>query len=63
MDDNLLLLNKNILEQLEKIHDDKVECFTKVQNIEEKVKSMGKHLEIVSQINLKMNPYKPKLGI
>ena len=52
--DNIILLKENILEQQEKLHDVKVECFTKTQKMVEKVKTMEKHLKIVSKINLKM---------
>jgi hypothetical protein len=50
----MIPLKENILEQQEKLHDVKVECFTKIQKMDEKVKALEKHLEIVSQINLKM---------
>ena len=46
-------LKENILEQQEKLHDVKMECFTKIQKMFDKVKVLEKHLEIVSQINLK----------
>ena len=52
VEDNLISLKENILEQQEKIHDVKLECFTKIQKMEEKVEALEKHLEIVSQINL-----------
>ena len=42
------------MEQQEKLHDVKVECFTEVHKMEEKVKALEKHLGIVFQINLKM---------
>ena len=54
--DNLVPLKENIIEQQEKLHDVKMECFTEVQKMAEKVKALEKHLEIVSQINLKMEP-------
>ena len=61
VDDNLVLLKENILEQQENLHDVKVECFTEVRNMEEKVKDMEKHLEIVSQTNLKMESLRTKI--
>ena len=61
MDDNLILLKDNILEQQEKIHDVKVECFTEVQMMKERVKDLEKHLKIVSQINLKMESLQTKI--
>jgi DNA repair exonuclease SbcCD ATPase subunit len=61
VEDNLIPLKENILEQQEKLHDVKVECFTKIQNIAEKVKALEKHLEIVSQINLKMESLQSKI--
>ena len=44
-------LKENILEQQEKLHDVKMECFTEIQKMDDKVKVLEKHLEIVSQIN------------
>ena len=60
IEENLILLKQNILEQQEKVHDIKVECFTEIQKMEEKVKSLEKHIEIVSQINLKMESFQTK---
>ena len=54
VDDNIIPLKENILEQQEQLHDVKVECFTEIQKMVEKVKSLEKHLRIVSQTNLKM---------
>lgn len=54
VDDNLVPLKENILEKQEQLHEVKVECFIEVQKMEEKVKSLEKNLEIVSQINVKM---------
>lgn len=51
---DMTLLKENFLECLEKIHDIKMECFTEIQKMADKVKVLEKHLEIVSQINLKM---------
>lgn len=45
---------ENILEQQEHLHDVKMECFTEIQKMVDKVKVLENHLEIVSQINLKM---------
>ena len=57
----MILLKENILEQQEKLHDVKVECFTEIQKMDEKLKSLEKHLEIVSQINLKMEFLQAKI--
>ena len=54
VDDNLIPLKENILEQEEQLCDVKVEFFTKVQKMAENVKALEKYLEILSQINLKM---------
>ena len=54
VDDNLVPLIENIVEQQEKLNDVKLECFTEIQKMSENVKALEKHLEIVSQINLKM---------
>jgi predicted RNase H-like nuclease (RuvC/YqgF family) len=59
-ENNMIPLKENILEHQEKIHDVKVECFTEIQKMDEKVKSLEKHLEIVSQINLKMESLQAK---
>jgi hypothetical protein len=41
-------LKEDVLEQQEKLHDVKLECFTKIQKMAKKVKYLEKHLEIVS---------------
>ena len=57
----MILLKENILEQQEQLHDVKVECFTEIQKIVEKIKALEKHLKIVSQINLKMESLQFKI--
>ena len=47
-------LKENILEQQENLHDVKMECFTKIEKMYDKVKVLENYLKIVSQINLKM---------
>ena len=47
-------LKEDIPEQQKKLHDVKMECFIEIQKMADKVKVLEKHLEIVSQINLKM---------
>ena len=54
-------LKGSILEQQEQLHDVKVECFTEIQKLAEKVKDKEKHLEILSQINLKMESLQTKI--
>ena len=54
VEDNLIPLKENIMEQQVKLHDVKVECFTEIQKMEEKVKALEKHLRFVSQINFKI---------
>ena len=44
-------LKENILEKQERLHDVKMECFTEIQKMANKVKIVEKHLEIVSQTN------------
>ena len=44
VEDNLIPLKEKILEQQEQLHDVKVECFIEIQKMEEKVKSLEKHL-------------------
>ena len=55
------LLKVSILEQQEKLHDVNMECFTEIQKMADKVKVLEKHLEIVSQINLKMESLQVKI--
>ena len=40
VDNNMILLKENILEQQDKLHDVKVECFTKIQKMAKKVKAL-----------------------
>ena len=54
-------LKENILEQQEHLHDVKMECFTEIQKMEDKVKVLEKHLEIVSQININMESLQVKI--
>lgn len=54
VENDMILLKENILEQQEKLHDLKVDCFIEIQKMDDKVKVLEKHLEIVSQINLNM---------
>jgi hypothetical protein len=41
-------LKASILEQQDKLHDVKMECFTEIQNMADKMKMVEKHIEIVS---------------
>ena len=61
VENNMISLNKNILEHQEKLHDVKVECFTKIQKMDEKIKALESHLEIVSQTNSKMQSLQVKI--
>jgi hypothetical protein len=61
VEDSMIPLKENILEQQEQLHDVKVECFMEIQKMAEKVKALDKHLEIVSQINLKMESLQAKI--
>ena len=54
-------LKVSILEQQEQLHDVKMECFTEIQKMAEKVKMVERHLEIVSQINQKMRSLQVKI--
>ena len=54
VENNIIPLKENILEQQEKLHYVKMECFTKIQKMDDKVKVLEKHLQIVSRINLEM---------
>ena len=57
----MIPLKENILEQQDKIHDVKVECLTEIQKMDEKVKDLEKHIEIVSKIHLKMESLQSKI--
>ena len=61
VDDNLVSLKENIMEQQEQLHDVKVECFTEIQKMADKFKALEKHLEIVSQINQRMESLQTKI--
>ena len=58
----MISLKENILEQQEKLHDVKVECFNEIQKMDEKVKSLEKHLNIMYPINLKMESLQTKIN-
>ena len=47
-------LKTSIIEQQGRLHDVKLECFTKIQKMADKMKNVEKHLEIVSQTNYSM---------
>jgi hypothetical protein len=57
----MILLKENILEQQEKIHHVKVECFMEILNMDEKPKAQEKHLDIMSQINLNIKSLQTKI--
>ena len=61
VEDNIIPLKENILEQQEQHHDVKVDFFTEMWRMAEKVKDLEKHLEVVSQINLKMESLQAKI--
>ena len=45
---DMTLLKGSLLEQQDQLHDFKMECFTEIQKMADKVKMVEKHLEIVS---------------
>ena len=57
----MTLLKENILEQQEQLHDVKMECFTEIQKMVDKVKVLEKHIETISQLNLKMESLQAKI--
>ena len=61
MECDITPLQTNILEQQEKLHDVKMECFTEMQKMVNKVKMVEKHLEIVSQTNQRMIDLQAKI--
>ena len=54
-------LKISFLEQQEWLHDVKIECFTKIQKMADKMKMVEKHLEIVSQTNQRMRSLQAKI--
>ena len=54
-------LKVSIIEQQEKLHDVKMECFTVIQKMVDKMKMVEKHLEIVSQNNQRMRSLQTKI--
>jgi predicted nucleic acid-binding Zn-ribbon protein len=54
-------LKEIILEQQEHLHDVKMECFTVIQKMADKMKMVEKHLEIVSQTNQRMRAFQAKI--
>ena len=54
-------LNTSILEQQERLHDVKMECFTEIQKMAYKIKMEEKHLEILSQTNQRMRELQAKI--
>ena len=53
-------LKGSILEQQEQLHDVKMECFTEIQKMTNKMKMVEKHLEIVSQVNQRIRSLQVK---
>ena len=54
-------LKMRILEQKECLYDVKMECFTEIQKMADKVKMVAKNLEIVSQTNQRMRDLQAKI--
>ena len=54
-------LQESTLEQQEKLHDVKMECFAEIEKMAVKVKMVEKHLEIVSQTNQRMRDLQAKI--
>ena len=54
-------LKASILQQQERLHDVKMECFTEIQKMADKMKNVEKHLEIVSQTNQRMTDLQSKI--
>ena len=50
----MIPLKISILEHQEQLHDVKMECFTEIQKMADKVKMMEKQLEILYQVNQRM---------
>jgi hypothetical protein len=50
VDDHLTRLKESIMMEHELLHDAKVECFIRVQNMEDVLKDLEKHMETTSHI-------------
>ena len=61
MECDITLHQASILEQQEKIHDVKMECFNEMKKIADKVKMVEKQLEIVSQTYQRMRDLQAKI--
>ena len=61
VDDHLVSLYENILEEQEQLHDVKVECFTEIQKMEDKIKALEKHLILHLRSIKRWNPCRSKL--
>ena len=61
MECDITLLQASILEQQENLHDVKMECFTEINKVANKVKMVEKNLEIVSQTNQRMRDRQAKI--
>ena len=57
----MTLLKESILDQQEWLHDVKMECFTKIQKMADKMKMVEKHIQIVSQTNQRMRALQSKI--
>ena len=55
------LLQAKILEQQENMYDVKMECFTEIKKMADKVKMVEKHLEIVSQTYQRIRDLQAKI--
>ena len=61
VENRMIPLKENILEQKKNLHDVKVEFFMEILKMDEKVKALEKHLDIVSHINSKMESLQVKI--
>ena len=62
MESDTTLLQASILEQQEELYDVKMECFNEIKKMDEKVKMIEKHLEIVSQTYQRMRDLQTKIA-
>ena len=61
MDDETTLLRETILDQHAELYDVRMECFDRVKKMDDKVKMIEKHLDIVSQTHQKMRDLQEKI--
>ena len=61
VESDMTSLKISIVEQLEQLHDVKMECFKEIQKMANNMKMVEKHLEILSQVNQRRRSLQAKI--